>query len=343
MVKRTVLVFLFPVLVVVFMFPAFLSANDEIRVAVDGEVRDLAQLAGLPANSGSLRREGRIYLPARGVLAAVGINASFTAEGTTFTFRGNAIEIRTGERSFTRDGETVSLEAPMANISDVLMVPTCLLEALGMEVVFTATSNMLVIESEARQNEETPQQTAQTGQAGQTGQMQGQTPGFILFGGGGQQTPQAPTAPQTPVHPGGVIIHTVVAGENLSSIARLRHPHLDHSNNNIHLRAVNQIYNDNPNITNRNRLLIGWNLRIYPFGQSPPAQQETAQAPQTVHTVQPRETLDMIVRLHFPHLNVDNAGVRYRLVRHVARDNDIQNINRIIIGQRLVINPYTGN
>ena len=62
-----------------------------------------------------------------------------------------------------------------------------------------------------------------------------------------------------------------------------------------------------------------------------------------IHTVKFRETLGIIVRQHFSRLNADNPGVMYRLMRRVARDSSIANIDRILTVERPVINPCTGN
>ena len=125
-------------------------------------------------------------------------------------------------------------------------------------------------------------------------------------------------------------VHTVMAGEQLISIAMRYFPDLDFNDWHVRGQIIFHIARDNNIVTDH--LYAGMELVINPWNIS--------YLP-IVHMVLPGEHLGGIAGLYFPEIDLDDADIRNLIIEHIARDNDIPDPAHIWAGMEIVINPFT--
>ena len=321
------------------MAPVVVVAASEVSVAVDGV------LVGFE-DARPFEYYGQILAPVRPVFERMGFYFDWVGAGEreiVMMHRHDfAIQIVLGELTFTINGMTRPLYVAAWRLDGEVMVPISVLaESIGKTVAWDDISRVLFISSPVAQH------------MPPSGLPHGLD--FIPSGppaGFGESTAPGDVVVMPPVVHVPVVIHTVEAGENLSRIARQHYPQLNHDDHRVHTEAIDQIVRDNPIIRDRNRIRVGWELRIYPFGTVPvpvPTAEDIARAQAArefphlpvEHLIQPGENLSLIAIRYFPTLNLDrDVDLRLSVIAQIASDNEIANPHLIAAGTYITINPF---
>ena len=332
-------------ILLVLMAPVAVVAAGEINVAIDGVLVPFDDVR-------PVEYDGQVLVPARAVFERLGFEVEWMAVGereiVILQRHDFVIRIVLGELTFTINEMTRQLGAPARRIGGNVKVPIrVLVESIGMTVMWDEASRIMIMASPVAQQVTSPSQPP------------GLTSDFIPSGppAGFGESPPVGTAPggivvAPPVVNVPVVIHTVQSGDNLSSIARHHYPQLNHDDHRIHTQAIDQILRDNPIIRDRNRIRIGWELRIYPFGTVPvpvPTAEDIARAQAArefphlpvEHRIAPGENLTLIAMRYFPTLNLlEDIDLRLSVIAQIARDNDIDDPHFIAANTYITINPF---
>ena len=340
-------------ILLVFMVPTAVVSASEINVVINGVVVDFGEVRPTEYN-------GHIMVPVRAVFERLGFYVDWVGIGqreiVMLQREDFTVQITLGEQSFITNGVTHTLGTAARSMGGSIKVPIIsIVESISMSVVWDENSRVLLISTPAVSDVPSPDQPAfiPTLPPGVPSEFLPTAPpaGFLVSLQADAPADQVVDAQPTPTVLAPVVIHTVQSGENLSRIARLRYPDLNHDDHRTHTQAIDQIVRDNPIITNRHVIRVGWELRIYPFGAVPapvPTPLDVAQAAAArefphlpvQHRIAPGENLDIIARRHFPTLDLDNVELRLSVIAHIARDNDIANPHHIVAGTYITINPY---
>ena len=342
-------------ILLILMAPIAVVAANEVHVAVDGVLVTFDGPRPIEFN-------GHVLAPVRAVFERMDFYVDRDViEGREIVILQRhdfTIQITVGELSFSTNGVVHALPTAAQNIDGSIKLPIrALVESMGMTVVWDEISRILIITSPPQQAQTpiNPTFTPTLPPGVPIEFMPTAPPAGVHHGPPGVTPPAvtppgnivvAPPVPQVPA-----VIHTVQPAENLARIARNHFPELDHDDNRIHTQAVDQIVRDNPIITNRHLIQVGWQLRIYPFGTVPApiptpvdialleAAREFPHLP-VQHRIVPNENLDIIARRHFPTLDMDDLDLRLSVIAQIARDNDIANPHHIVAGTYITINPF---
>ena len=340
-------------ILLVFVVPTVAVSASEINVVINGVVVDFGEVRPTEYN-------GYVMVPVRAVFERLDFNVDWVGIGqreiVMLQRHDFTIQITLGELSFTTNGVTHPLGTAARSIGGSIKVPIiAIIESIGLSVVWDENSRVLLISTPAVPAAPVTGQPAfiPTLPPGVPPEFLPTTPpaGFLDSPEADAPADQVEGTPPTPPVLTPVVIHTVQSGENLSRIARLRYPDLNHDDHRVHSQAIDQIVRDNPIITNPNRIRIGWELRIYPFGSIPvpvPTAEDIAMAAAALefphlpaeHRIQLNENLDIIARKHFPTLDLDDLDLRLSVIAQIARDNDIENPHHIVAGTYITINPF---